>query len=149
MKKGVTLIEIMIVVTIIAVLSAIAVPNLLRSRLNASENNAISNLQIISVAAQTYWSVKNTLPTGLDQLYNEGYIDQTLGALPHNNIKNGYIYNIQGTGQTTDFFVYAIPQTPNVTGIRSFCAVSDGVIRVNPSGAAPAGYAACTAWPPL
>lgn len=134
MKKGFTLTEVMIVVAVIALLSAIAIPSLLRSRLNANEENAISNLQTISVAAQTYWSVKNTLPTTLSQLHDEGYIDETLGS--EGCIKNGYIYHMAGTGTEASFYVYTVPQTPNVTGIRSFCAASDGVIRV---GATPAG----------
>ena len=149
MKKGFTLVEIMIVVAIIATLVGIAIPNLLRSRLNANEQYAISNLQTISVAAQTYWSVKNTLPATLTQLHNEGYIDTTLGYAASGCTKNGYTYYIGGTGLTTDFFVYAIPQTPNVTGVRSFCSGSDGVTRVNPSGATLASQTACNAWAPL
>ena len=149
MKKGFTLVEIMIVVAIIAILAGIAMPNLLRSRLNANEQYAISNLQTISVTAQTYWSVKNTLPTFLSQLHDEGYIDETLGYSASGCTKNGYTYYIGGTGQTTDFFVYTVPQTPNVTGVRSFCSGSDGVTRVSPSGAIPASQEACIAWAPL
>jgi len=149
MKKGFTLVEIMIVVALIGLLVAIAIPNLLRSRLNANEQYAISNLQTISVAAQTYWSVGNTLPTTLDQLHDEGYIDAVLGCPTMPCAKNGYIYNMGGTGSTTSFFVYAIPNTPNVTGVRSFCSGSDGVTRVSSSGATPVSQAACTAWDPL
>jgi len=149
MKKGFTLVEIMIVVLIIALLAAIAIPNLLRSRLNANENYAISNLQTISVAAQTYWSVNNSLPTTLNALYTNSYIDATLGCASPPCIKNGYKYYMGGTGLTTNFFVYTVPQTPNVTGVRSFCSGSDGVTRVDSAGATPASQAACTAWSPL
>ncbi|MBU1912312.1 MAG: prepilin-type N-terminal cleavage/methylation domain-containing protein [Candidatus Omnitrophica bacterium] len=148
MKKGFTLVEIMIVVAVIAALVGIAIPNLLRSRLNANEHYAISNLQTISVAAQTYWSVKNTLPTALTQLHDEGYIDDTLGYAASGCTKNGYTYYIGGTGLTTDFFVYTVPQTSS-TGVRSFCSGSDGVTRVSPSGATPASQTACNAWASL
>ena len=146
MKKGFTLVEIMIVVAIIAVLAGLAIPNLMRSRLNANEHYAISNIQTISVAAQTYWSAENTLPTALEDLHDEGYIDETLGCSDEPCIKNGYKYNMKGTGTSASFFVYTVPQTPNVTGVRSFCSGSDGVIRVSSSGATPATQAACTAW---
>ena len=148
MKKGFTFVEIMVVVGTIALLVGIAIPNLLRSRLNANEHYAISNIETISIAAQTYLSVDNTLPTTLNQLNNEGYIDVTLGCATPPCIKNGYKYYMGGTGLTTDFFVYTIPQAPN-TGIRSFCAGSDSMVRVNTSGAPPASQVACTGWDPL
>jgi prepilin-type N-terminal cleavage/methylation domain-containing protein len=150
MKKGFTLVEIMIVVAIIAVVVGVAIPNLLRSRLNGNESNAISNLQTISVAAQTYLSVQNTLPTTLNALYTQHYLpDGTLACASSPCLKNGYRYNMGGTGATTDFFVYAIPQTPNVTGVRSFCSGSDGVIRVDPAGATPGSQTACNNLNPL
>ena len=150
MKKGFTFVEIMVVVGIIAVLVGIAIPNLLHARLNANENSAISNLQTISIAAQTYLSVDNTLlPATLDQLYDEGYIDDKLGCSSEPCEKNGYKYYMGGTGTSASFFVYTVPKTPNVTGVRSFCAGSDGATRVSSSGATPASQAACTAWAPL
>ena len=149
MRKGFTFVEIVVVVAIIAILAAIAIPNLLSSRLTANENNAISNLQTISVAAQTYWSVTNSLPTTLNALYTASYIDVTLGCATEPCIKNGYKYYMGGTGTSASFLVYTVPQTPNVTGVRSFCSGSDGVVRVDPSGATPASQAACSNLNPL
>lgn len=155
MKKGFTLVEIMIVVAIIVILVGIAIPNLLRSRLNANEQYAISNIQTISIAAQTYWAASDSgdkdvpLPTALNQLHDKGYIDETLGCSTEPCEKNGYKYGMGGDGTSANFFVYAIPKTPNVTGVRSFCSGSDGVTRVDPSGATPASQTACTAWNPL
>jgi len=146
MKRGFTLVEIMLVVGIIVVLVSIGIPGLLRSRLNANEQNAISSLQTISVTAQTYLSVKNTLPTTLKDLHDEDLLDETLGCSSSQCTKSGYTYGMGGTGSTTSFFVYAIPQTLDVTGRRSFCSGSDGVTRVNFSGATPVDQAECTAW---
>jgi len=149
MKKGFSMVEIMIVTAIIVILAGIAIPSLLRSRLTANEQSAISNIETISVAAQTYWSVNNALPTTLNVLYTNSYLDATLGCASQPCTKNGYRYYMGGTGSTTDFFVYTTPQSPNITGVRSFCAGSDGVARANAAGAAPVSQAACTAWTAL
>ncbi|MBF0521475.1 MAG: prepilin-type N-terminal cleavage/methylation domain-containing protein [Candidatus Omnitrophica bacterium] len=144
-KKGFTLVEVMIVIALIAILTCIAIPNLLRSRLNANERYATSNVQTISVAAQTYWSVKNVLPSTLLQLNAEGLLDGSLGCASQPCIKNGYKYYMGGSGLRTDFFIYTIPQTSN-DGVQSFCAGSDGVTRVSATGETPANQAACNAW---
>lgn len=152
MKKGFTVVEIMIVCAIILTLVAIAIPNLLRSRLNANEHHAISNLQVVSTAAQSFWSVGNqatSLPTDLAQLHTLGYVpDSSLACASQPCTKQGYRYTIGGDGSTSGFFVYTVPQSPRVSGVRSFCAGSDGVIRVSPSGATPASQAACSSWSP-
>ncbi len=147
-KKGFTLAEVIVAVAILLLLTGIAVPTLLNTRVNANEHYAISNIQTISVAAQTYWSVKNSLPTTLAQLHTEGHIDGELGCASSTCPRNGYNYGMRGAGQSTDFVVYATPQTAN-DGVRSFCAGSDGVTRVNSSGAAPDSQAECTIWSAL
>lgn len=149
MKKGFTLVEIMIVVGILVALLVIGIPGLLRSRLIGNEHRAISNLQTISIASQTYLSVENILPDTLKDLNDEELIDGELGCATTCCTRSGYTYCMGGAGLTTDFFVYAIPETPNVTGTRSFCSGSDGVTRVSPSGATPASQAACTDWDSL
>ena len=152
MKKGFTLVEIMIVVAIIDLLADIAIPNLLRARFNANEGAAISNVHTLSTASQSFWSATSALPTTLNNLgagSNPPYVDTTIGCATATCTKNGYVYGMGGTGLAADFFAYARPQTPNVTGVRSFCVGSDGVVRVDPAGATPGSQAACTALNPL
>ena len=149
MKKGFTFVEIMVVVAIMALLVGIAVPNLLHSRLSANEQNAISNIQTLSIAAQTYLSVGNTLPTTLAKLSSEKYIDTILGCSSMPCEKNGYQYSMGGTGTSDSFFLSAVPKTSNITGVRSFCVGSDSTVRVYSSRSTPSNQTACMAWTAL
>lgn len=80
--EGYTLVEIMIVVTIIALLAMIAVPNLLRSRMSANEALAVTNLRRLSDACQLYYSHENNFPAALADLSaaSPQYADPTLTA---------------------------------------------------------------------
>ncbi len=145
MKKGFTLVEIMIVVAIIALLAAIAIPSLLRARLNANESAAIAALQTISSAAQSYRSVNPAFPTALNNLSsaNPPYIDSVLGG----GSKQGYSFSF--TGSTNTFVASAYPQTYRKTGVRSFCVEEDGVIRYTTSSVtSPPSYGSggCESW---
>ncbi|OGX28129.1 MAG: hypothetical protein A2879_04815 [Omnitrophica WOR_2 bacterium RIFCSPHIGHO2_01_FULL_49_10] len=129
-RKGFTLVEIMIVVAIIALLAAIAIPNLLRARHNANEAAAIASVRTISTACESFRAAQSpvTYPANLAALSgaNPPYIDATLGT----GTKQGYtfVYALVGANQYT---VTASPVTPNVTGTRVFFVDEAGVIRLN------------------
>jgi len=144
-KKGFTLVEIMIVVAIIALLAAIAIPNLLRARLNANETAAQATLATISSSNVSYRSV-NALYGTLALMIADvpPYIDATLDDITG---KQGYVFANPEAPTANTYMVGATPVLLNQTGSRSFCVSEDGVLRVQATGVAITTRAACQALP--
>jgi type IV pilus assembly protein PilA len=145
--KGFSLIELLIVVAIILIIAAIAIPNLLQARLAANESSAAGSIHAITSAEITYF---NTYPS-------DGYatnigmlggpvpctpssatgclIDNFLAsATPGGPGKSGYYFlatgSITGGANYNDAYVIgAAPITVHSTGNRDFCSVNDGVLR--------------------
>jgi len=133
MRKGFTLVEIMIVVAIIVLLAAIAIPNLLRTRMNANESAAIANLGTISTASQTYRAANPSYPVALASLWSgqtPPYADSSIGAATG---KQGYTFSLTGT--TNSFTAVASPVTVGTTGSRYFFVDTTGVIRYSTGSA--------------
>jgi type IV pilus assembly protein PilA len=158
--KGFSLIELLIVVAIILIIAAIAIPNLLRARMAANESSAVASIRTINTGMITYNSSYPTVGFA-SQLANLGgtapctptstnacLIDSVLSG----GTKSGYTFTAApgtvATPQTT-YYATGVPQTANQTGIRSFCAFEDAVVRVDPTGALAASEAACQALLPL
>ncbi len=138
-RKGFTLVELMIVIAIISLLAAIAIPNLMRSRISANESAAIANLRTISTACESFRAAQTppSYPFSIWALTtaNPPYIDNRFNAAAGAGVQ-GYRYVYAPGGQNM-YSVTASPVTANVTGVRTFFVDQSGVIRLNNAGGQP------------
>ncbi len=148
--QGFSLIELLIVVAIILIIAAIAIPNLLRSRISANEASAISSLRQINTAQTTYSINYPTIgfadtltklaepPVGTPVSPNSaGLLDWVLGCAAQPCRKSGYDFTITaapGTPVITFYTATATPALPGQTGVRGFCSDQLTVIRFDPAG---------------
>jgi prepilin-type N-terminal cleavage/methylation domain-containing protein len=145
MRKGFTLVEIMIVVAIIALLAALTIPNLLRQRLNTNEAAAQHTLQTIAASEVSFRSSNATYGTLANLIAaTPPYIDATVDDATG---KQGYVFTDGEVPTANSFSINAVPVTANQTGTRSFCVTDDGVVRVQAAGGAIGNRAACQALP--
>ena len=155
--RGFTLIELLIVVAIISIIAAFAVPSLLGSKRTADEASAIASLQAINKAEMLYATscgnggfaasiaVLGTAPPGT----SEGFLsaDLTQSATP---LKSGYVFTLaagagaasgpndcNGTPTQTAYYATAVPQTFGSTGTRSFATNEHQTIWQVNAAAAP------------
>ena len=127
-QRGFTLIELMIVVAIIAIIAAIAIPNLMRSRIQANESSAIYNLRAIVSAQGGFFSSNSRFATEFNELTtaNPPYLNGNWDTAE----RSGYTFTMEG--EDADFTSHANAVTYNVTGVRGFFVDSTGIIRGNP-----------------
>ncbi len=152
-ENGFSLIELLIVVAIILIIAAIAIPNLLRSRMAANEASAVGSIRTLNTAAITYNSTYgNGFPPSLATLGGTGNVSCTNAELidtvlaggtksgynfaltPGNTILTSAQSSCSGLGYSDGYVVTATPITTGTTGQRGFCSDASGVIRYNASG---------------
>jgi len=140
MKRGFTLVEIMIVVAIIALLAAIAIPNLLRARVAANESAAQATLRTISTALETYAAANNGLYAPANGKTSDDYLRSPtppyLNKAYCTQTESSYTYGC--TIDKNNYTITARPSNCTTAGTKSFQITAGGVLTTD-TACTPAG----------
>jgi prepilin-type N-terminal cleavage/methylation domain-containing protein len=144
-QKGFSLIELLIVVAIILIIAAIAIPNLLRSRMAANEASAVGSLRTLNTSCVTYSTTYGIgFPATLVSMgpatpatsTSADLVDSVLAA----GVKSGYSFSYSAaaavSGNINTYAIFAFPITAGTTGQRYFYTNQSGVIRFDSAAAA-------------
>jgi type IV pilus assembly protein PilA len=134
-QKGFSLIELLIVVAIILIIAAIAIPNLLRSKMAANEASAVGSLRTINTSSVAFSTTYGNYPHLLSDLGPSTAPTSTAADLIDSalvtGVKSGYTFTFAATSPWQQYSIVAGPTTVGVTGQRYFSTDQSGVIRVN------------------
>jgi type IV pilus assembly protein PilA len=144
-EKGFSLIELLVVVAIIMVIVAMAIPNVLGTRMTANETSAVNSLSTLNSACLTYLTIYGGYPANLASLgpgptsgpAAADLIDSVLSS----GAKAGYTFTYSAgakdpAGRVNTYTVKADPASPGTTGRKSFFTDQSGAIRSNTAGPA-------------
>jgi prepilin-type N-terminal cleavage/methylation domain-containing protein len=147
-QKGFSLIELLIVVAIILIIAAIAIPNLMKSRMQANEASAVASLRVINNAQISY--ITQYPSTGYADVLSKlgptngatptptkaGFLDDNLGCASQPCTKSGYNFAIVNPrfSPVASYELTAVPVIVNSTGHRGFCSSELIVITQDPAG---------------
>ncbi len=165
-QSGFSLIELLIVIAIILVIAAIAIPNLLRARMAANESSAAASIRSITIAETAYFTAFPTIGFAV-QIQDLGRTapctptpihaclldDNLANAVPGSPGHSGYVFLATGINSGSaingTYVAGGVPIVASSTGTRDFCANADAVLRSNPSMGGPpvTTVAACQAYP--
>ena len=153
-QRGFSLIELLIVVAIILIIAAIAIPNLMRARIAANESAGVSTVRTLNTAQYTYSTTYPSMgyapdlttlgPNGVDCTVPANVtstasclIDNVLGTTPFK--KGAYLYNVTSSTATTPIPDYFITATSLGTAMAQtdYCAATDAVVHTQKESATP------------
>lgn len=166
--SGFSLIELLIVIAIILIIAAIAIPNLMRARMSANDASAAASVRMINNAEIAYAGAYPTIGFAsvlatlggtapcTPSSTNACFLDSNLASNGGGNGKSGYSFNVTGSasgaaGTVNDQFYSTGTPLGALTGTRSYCSIQDAVLRLQAAGVITLvpSYNACSLLSPM